>query len=417
MSSIPRPLEPASGAQDDHPHANRGLLGFATALGVLSAAGPLAIYLYLPALPEIARQLHASQSQVELSVTFYLVGLMAGQPLYGPLSDRFGRRLLLTIGLLIYVAGSVACALATTIDGLVVSRTLEGLGAGAAIAISAAVIRDVHTGHKAAQLMALRLLVVGISPIVAPLIGAALIATAAWSSIFWFATAVGGAGLAAVLLMPETRTPEARRATRLSKTLGVYWSLIVDGHFMGAALCVAMAQFVFTAYVSGSAYVFIQLNHTPPWAYSLIFGVNAISFIACAQLAPRLIRRMPTETLLRIASLGQAVAGAILLAAALLGQARVPILVPPLMVVTAGYGLVVGPATVLALRDHRTHAGTASALLSSMQWAASAAGSAAVAAFANGSAGPMTAAITAGGLAGFLVASGLHARRRRSEAA
>jgi DHA1 family bicyclomycin/chloramphenicol resistance-like MFS transporter len=415
MAFASRPQTPHS--SDDHASDEPPLLGFALALGVLSAAGPLAVYLYLPALPEMARQLHASQSQIELSVTSYLIGLMAGQPIYGPLSDRFGRRALLTLGLIIYIVGSVACALANGVPWLVASRVVEGLGAGAAIAISPAVIRDLYTGHKAAQLFAQRLLVVGISPIVAPLLGAALIAALPWASIFWFATAVGVAGLLAVLLMPETRSPEARAATRLSRAFAIYRDLLGDKHFMACALCVAMAQFVFTAYVSGSSFVFIKLNHTPPWAYSVIFAVNAISFIGCAQLAPHLIKKVASEVVLRFASMAQALAGAVMLVAALLNQATVPVLIVPLMVVTAGYGLVVGPGTVLAMRDHRQHAGIAAALLSFMQWAASAAGSAAVAAFANGTAGPMTGAVTFGGVVGFLVASGLRAHSLRARPA
>jgi DHA1 family bicyclomycin/chloramphenicol resistance-like MFS transporter len=391
---------PADEAGDVHPHASRSLLGFGLALGILSAAGPLAVYLYLPALPEIARQLHAGERAVELSVTWYLVGLMAGQPVYGPLSDRFGRRPLLLSGLAIYIAGSIACAAATTIGGLVASRAIEGLGAGAAIAISPAVIRDMHTGHKAAQLLALRLLVVGVSPIAAPLIGAALMAAAPWTSIFWFAAAVGAAGLVATLLMPETRLAEARRATRLGRVAATYGKLVADTQFMAASFSVAAAQFVFTAYVSASSFVFIKLNHVAPWAYSLIFAVNAVSFVACAQLAPRLIKRMPPARLVRAAAAGQAIAGLVLLAETMSGTASTPALMAPLIVITGCYGLIGGPGTVLALQDHKAQAGTAAALLSSMQWAASALGSAAVAGFANGTALPMAASITLGGLAG-----------------
>jgi DHA1 family bicyclomycin/chloramphenicol resistance-like MFS transporter len=378
------------------------MIRFAVVLGVMSACGPLAIDMYLPALPSIARDLHATQSQVESSMMSFFLGLTLGQPIYGPLSDRFGRRPPLLFGLLLYTVASAICALAPNVMVLIVGRGLQGLGAGAAIAISAAVIRDRYTGHDAARLLALRILVLGASPIVAPMLGASLVSVAPWQSVFWFATAFGVLICGLLFLIPETRLMHARLETRLSRALHVYGRLLGDKRFMGPVLCTACIQFASTAYIAGSAFVFIHLNHTPPWLYGTIFATNAIGFIGCAQLAPRLMKRFPPERLLMTASCVQSATALIMFVLAATGHATVPALIAPLFLFLGCYGLMGGPAVVLALRDHGAVAGTASALLSFLQWGSAALGSGLVALLADGTARPMTEVMAGGSLLGLV---------------
>src|SRR6185312_13232792 len=234
---------------------DRNMARFALVLGALSAAGPMAIDMYLPALPTIARDLHATQGQAELSMTTFFLGLMLGQPFYGPLSDRFGRKPPLAGGMVLFVLASIACSLATTPSVLIAGRLLQGLGSGSAIAISAATIRDRYTGHQAARLLALRMMVLGLSPILAPVLGAGLISVVSWRFIFWFAAAYGLLASGLLLLIPETRDPAHRTTTQVAKVLGVYGRLVQDRTYFGAVAVIALMQLAFSAYIADSSFV------------------------------------------------------------------------------------------------------------------------------------------------------------------
>jgi DHA1 family bicyclomycin/chloramphenicol resistance-like MFS transporter len=384
---------------------------FALVLGALSAAGPLAIDMYLPALPGIARDLHASQSHAEMSLMSFFAGLTVGQLFYGPLSDRFGRRRPILAGLTLYIAASVACSLCRTVDVLIVARALQGLGAGAGLAIGAAIVRDLYTGHQAARLLATRVLVLGISPVLAPIMGASLIAVAPWRYIFWFAAAFGVLCVVLTFMIPETRPVHARADSRLSGAFGVYRRLLADRTYMGAVATAACMQGAFIAYIAGSSFVFITMLKVPPWGYSLIFAANAIGFIGCAQFTPQLMRRYRPEQLVLFAAVVESISALALLAAALTHHATLPVLLPPLFVFLVCYGLVGGPSTVLALRDHAAVAGAASALMSFLQMASATLGTALVAALANGSALPMIGVMCLGAWGGLVCARRAFHRR------
>ena len=377
---------------------------FALVLGALSAAGPMAIDMYLPALPMIARDLHATQGQAELSMTTFFLGLMLGQPFYGPLSDRFGRKPPLAAGMLLFVLSSVACSLATNAPVLIAGRFLQGLGSGSSIAISAATIRDRYTGHQAARLLALRVMVLGLSPILSPVLGAGLISVVSWRFIFWFAAAYGLLASILLLLIPETRDPAHRTVTHVSKVLGIWGRLVKDRTYMGAVSVVAFMQLAFSAYIADSSFVFIKIDHAPPGLYSAIYASNAIGFISLAQFAPNLMRRFKAERLIVAGSALQAVNAVVLFALAATGHVGVAVLLAPLFLFLGCIGLVGGPATVVALRDHGPVAGTAASLLSFLQWGSAALGSGLVAAMANGTALPMTAVMMCAALLGLLTA-------------
>jgi DHA1 family bicyclomycin/chloramphenicol resistance-like MFS transporter len=377
---------------------------FALVLGALSAAGPMAIDMYLPALPTIARDLHATQGQAELSMTTFFLGLMLGQPFYGPLSDRFGRKPPLVGGMMLFVLSSIACSLATDAPVLIVGRFLQGLGSGSAIAISAATIRDRYTGHQAARLLALRMMVLGLSPILAPVFGSEIIRVVSWRFIFWFAAAYGLLASALLLLIPETRDPAHRTVTHVSKVLGVYGRLLKDRTFLGAVVVIAFMQLAFSAYIADSSFVFINIDHTPPRLYSWIYASNAIGFISLAQFAPNLMRRFKAERLIVAGSALQGVNAVILFALAATGHVGVAMLIAPLFLFLASFGLVGGPATVTALHNHGPVAGTASSLLSLLQWGSAALGSGLVAVMANGTAMPMTTVMMGAAVLGLLAA-------------
>jgi DHA1 family bicyclomycin/chloramphenicol resistance-like MFS transporter len=364
----------------------------------------MAIDMYLPALPMIARDLHATQGQAELSMTTFFLGLMLGQPFYGPLSDRVGRKPPLVGGMLLFVLASLACSLATNAPALIVGRFLQGLGSGASIAISAATIRDRYTGHQAARLLAMRVMVLGLSPILAPVLGAGLISVVSWRFIFWFGAAYGLLASALLLLIPETRDPAHRTTTHVAKVLGIWGRLLKDRTYIGAVAVVAFMQLAFSAYIADSSFVFITIDHTPPWLYSAIYASNAIGFVSLAQFAPNLMKRFKAERLIVAGSALQAINAAVMFALAVTGHVGVAVLLAPLFLFLASFGLVGGPATVTALHNHGPVAGTASSLLSLLQWGSAALGSGLVAAMANGTALPMTAVMMGAAVLGLLTA-------------
>ena len=265
-------------------------------------------------------------------------------------------------------------------------------------------MRDLYTGAKAARLLALRVLVLGASPILAPVMGAALITVAPWRTIFWFAAGFGVLCVALTFMIPETRPVQAREGSRLSGAFGVYRRLLKDRTFMGAVTAYACMQGGFIAYIAGSSFVFITMLGVAPWTYSVMFTINAVGFIGFAQLAPTLMRRFRPQQIVLVSATLQCLAAAVLLGATLSHHLSLPLLMPPLMVFTACYGLVGGPSTVLALRDHGPVAGTAAALMSFLQTGASTLGSGLIGLLANGTALPMTGLMMLGAGCGLLAA-------------
>ena len=384
---------------------------FALVIGSVSALGPIAIDMYLPGLPALARELHAGPGQAELTVTSYFVGSTFGQLFYGPLSDRVGRRAPMLIGLALFILSGLACSFAPNLQTLILARLFQGLGSAAAQVIGSAVIRDLYTGYEAARLQASRMLVIAVSPILAPIIGAAVIAAGSWRWIFWISAGLGVMGFLMILtLLPETRGPEARRETRLGASFAVYKRLGVDGDFLLLAMIGGLMQGAFLAYLAGSSFVFITLNHAPPALYSLMFAINAGGFIGLAQFTPQLMRRFGAERLI-VTGTGMMTAGAGLMTlAALTGHATIVFLAPPLFFGVTGVGLVFGPAVILALREHGAIAGAASSMIGFLQGALGASGTALVAIFANGTAAPMAGVMAVFALIAF-GAAGLVLRR------
>ena len=206
----------------------------AVVLGLLSAIGPFAIDMYLPALPTIGRTLQATPGAVQASLMAFFVALGVGQVFYGPLSDMLGRKAPLYFGVGLFGIGSIGCALAPDIETLVALRFVQGLGACVGMVVPRAVVRDLHTGAEATRLMAMLMLVFSVSPILAPLVGSLLIDVAGWRSVFWAVTAIAVLLLALLATaLPETRLPEERVKSTLRSALAAYALLLRDRHFLG----------------------------------------------------------------------------------------------------------------------------------------------------------------------------------------
>ena len=370
-------------------------------LGLLSAIGPFAIDMYLPALPEIGASLGAEVGAVQWSLTAFFLALGVGQLFYGPVSDMVGRKLPLSVGLSLFTLASVGCALATDIQTLVLLRFLQGLGAAAGMAIPRAVVRDLHTGTEAARLMSLLMLVFSVSPLLAPLAGSGVIALAGWRGVFWVVAMAAVAGLVLVAKgLSETRPPSERLESSLGSALAGYALLLRDRHYLGLVFIGGCSMAGFFVYLASSPFVLINHYGLTPVQYSLAFSVNAAAFFVAAQFTARLGRRFGMVPTVKAAVTAAGAVMLALLAYYLLGGDRLAVLLGLYFVASALMGLVIPTTSVLALEEHGAIAGTASALLGTLQMLVGAAAMGVVGLFANGKPLPMVVGMATGAFMG-----------------
>ena len=366
-------------------------------LGLLSAIGPFAIDMYLPALPAIGNSLGAGIGAVQWSLTAFFLSLGVGQLLYGPVSDMLGRRPPLVFGLVVFSLASVGCALASNIETLVALRFVQGLGAAAGMAIPRAVVRDLHTGTEAARLMSLLMLVFSVSPILAPLVGSAVIAVAGWRGVFWSVLLAALAGLVLVrAALDETRPPAERVESSLGSALRAYGLLLRDRHYLGLVFIGGCAMAGFFVYLAGSPFVLINHYGLTPTMYSLAFSLNAAAFIGSSQFTAALGERFGLVRVVKFAASAAGVVMALMLGYYLAGEDRLGVLIALYFVASACMGLVIPTTSVLALEQHGAIAGTASALLGTLQMLTGAAAMGVVGLFANGHPLPMVVGMACG---------------------
>ncbi len=370
-------------------------------LGLLSAIGPFAIDMYLPALPAIGQSLGAEVGAVQWSLTAFFLALGCGQLLYGPISDMLGRKPPLYFGLGLFTLASVGCALATDIETLVALRFVQGLGAAAGMAIPRAVVRDLHTGNEAARLMSLLMLVFSVSPILAPLVGSGVIAVSGWRGVFWVVALAAVAGLALVYgMLNETRPAHDRVESSLGSALRAYGVLLRDTHYLGLVFIGGCSMAGFFVYLASSPFVLINHYGLTPTQYSLAFSFNAIAFIGASQLTATLGARLGLVRVVKAAASASGVVMLALLGYYLTGGDRLEVLIALYFVASAFMGLVIPTTSVLALEEHGAIAGTASALLGTLQMLSGAAAMGMVGRFANGEPLPMVIGMATGALIG-----------------
>lgn len=376
-------------------------LKMALILGLLSAIGPFAIDMYLPALPAIGSSLGADVGAVQFSLTAFFLSLGVGQLLYGPVSDMVGRKPPLYFGLGLFTLASIGCALATDIQTLVALRFLQGLGAAAGMAIPRAVVRDLHTGTEAARLMSLLMLVFSVSPILAPLAGSGVIALTGWRGVFWAVTLASLIGLVLVYgALQETRSEAERVESSLGSALRAYGLLLRDWHYLGLVGIGATAMAGFFVYLAGSPFVLINHYGLTPTQYSLAFSFNAIAFIGASQFTGLLGHRFGLVRLVKAAATASGLTMTAMLVYYLAGGDQLAVLIALYFVASAFMGLVIPTTSVLALEQHGAIAGTASALLGTLQMLGGAAAMGIVSLFATGKPLPMVVGMATGALIG-----------------
>ncbi|MEU0533756.1 multidrug effflux MFS transporter [Amycolatopsis tolypomycina] len=376
--------------------SRRTQLKFVLVLGGLTAFGPLSIDMYLPALPRMAADLHAPDSTVQLTLSAFIVGLALGQLVLGPLSDALGRRGPLLAGLVLYVVGSVLCALSPDAWLLIAARFVQSLGAAAGIVIARATVRDLFSGTAMTKFFSTLMLVSGLAPILAPLIGGQLLNWTSWRGVFVVLTAFGALLLAVVVFfLPEPSL--ARSPLRLGRVMRTYGRLVLDRSFAGYALASGLLFASMFAYISASSFALQGVYGLSPQAYSVVFGVNGVGIVLAGQLNGRLVGRVRERVLLLSGLLLGVLGGAFVLVSALL-RAPLVLLLVPLFLLVSSIGLVMPNASSLALASHARSAGAASALLGVLQFVVGA-----VATPLVGLGGPGTAVPMAATMAGFAV--------------
>ncbi len=346
----------------------RPTTGTVVVLGLLSTFGPISLDLYLPSLPELADDLDASASASQLTITFCLLGLAVGQLVAGPLSDRYGRRRPLIVGLVLYLVTSLACAFAPSIEVLLGLRLLQGLAGAAGLVISRAVARDLYSGRALVVFFARLMLVSGLAPVIAPVLGGQLARVMDWRGIFGVLAAFGVVLLVAgVTGVPETLPPERRSARGLRATMRGFAGLARDRLFVGTALTSGLASASMFAYIAGATFVLQRIYGLSAQGFSIVFGVNSIGILVMSQVGRRLVRRHAPARVLALGLTGNMI-GSTGVAVSVLAGLGLPALVGSLFVMVSSLGLVFPNAMAIALADHGEQAGTASSLLGLLQY-------------------------------------------------
>lgn len=335
----------------------------AVVLGLLTIFGPISMDLYLPVLPALTAELQSTTSVAQLTITACLLGLAIGQLVAGPLSDRFGRRTPLLIGVVAYTVTSVLCALSPTIETLVLARFVQGLAGAVGIVIAQAAGRDVYSGGKLIRYYGRLTVLGGLAAIIGPVIGGQLATFTDWRGVFLFLAGVGVAILVASLVVFRETLPKDHRITGgLSHTLNDFRRLLADRMFVGAVLITGFTYSAIFAYLSGATYILQGMYGLSPQEYSLAFGLNSLGFVIFGFIAGRLAEHWSERGTLAL-GLAMALAGALgLLATALLNLPLTAIILS-LLTMVSGVAVTSPPATSLALKDYPDIAGTASSLL------------------------------------------------------
>lgn len=382
----------------------RRFLGIAIVLGLITAVGPFAIDMYLPALPSMGKTLGASTGAVQMSLMAYFIVIGICQLFYGPLSDIVGRKLPIYGGLIIFTVGSIGCALAPSIEILIGFRVIQAFGACAGMVIPRAIVRDLYTGHDATRLMSLLMLTVSISPILAPLTGSFVIAAFGWRGVFAVLTIAAVLALIlAVTQLKETREDHHRADSTWRGAFSAYGLLLRDGEFIGLVLVGALGVASFFVYLGSASFVLINHYGLTPKLFSLCFALNAASFFGFSQLTGMLTQRYGLPPVVRLAAAGFALAMVVLALVFAMGVDNLFALMAPLFIGYGFLGLVIPTTAVLALEHHGAIAGTASALMGALQMIIGSAVMALAGLFANGLPQPMVYGIAACAVAAFLV--------------
>ncbi len=368
-------------------------------LGVLTAVGPLSTDMYLPAFPAIEAGLGGRHGSAQITLATWFIGLAIGQITQGALADRFGRRGPLIAGTALYCVANAGCALAPDLITLSVMRFLAAVGGSASMVIPRAIVRDLADGHAAARLMSKLMLVMGVAPILAPSLGSAVLGFASWHAIFWVTTLYGAVCCGLVWrFLPDTLAPERRVRMGVGAMLPRFAAVLRDRIFLAYAPMGGFGMFGMFAYVGGSPPVLIQHFGLGPTRYGMVFGLSAGMFILGSQINPRILQRFGAARVIRAGVMVYLAATLLLLTCALTGFGGVAGVVGPVAMAMGSMGFVMPNSAVGALSRHAAQAGSASALMGTLQFCLAALSGLLVGILSDGTPLPMAAMMVVGAI-------------------
>lgn len=372
----------------------RTYITYVVVLGLLTTIGPFSIDMYLPGFDDIARSLHTSPATVTLSLSSYFIGIAVGQLIYGPLLDRYGRRRPLYVGLAVYIIATLVCMRAENIDTLIALRFIQAVGSCAAQVAAMAMVRDLFGAKESARVFSLLLLVIGLSPMIAPTVGGYVVVAYGWRTVFLILMilAVIITGLT-IALLPESYPPDKTFSLRPGPIMRNFFSVLRIRQFVIYILVEAFAFAGLFAYVSGSPILFMNIFHVDKRTYGWIFAFLSVAFIGLSQFNALLLKRYPSEKIIRVALTGQVIVSALFFAGTAAGWYGLGWTIFFLFLFLFFMGFTYPNAAALALAPFDKNAGTASSLLGVLQMGIGGLASIAVGAFANGTALPMVAVI------------------------
>ena len=373
-------------------------------LGLLSAIGPFSIDMYLPGFPAIAANLHTSVDYVAYSLSSFFIGICTGQLLCGPLLDRFGRKKPLCIGLILYILASLGCSLSKSVEALIALRFLQALGGCVGMVAPNAIVRDVFPVEENAKVFSLLILILGVSPILAPTVGSYIISAFSWPVIFVILAVVACLILSAVIFwLPETKKPDPTFSLRPKSILTGFANVLHQPQFTTYAFAGAIASAGLFAYLAGSPFVFMELYDVSEQQYGWIFAAIAAGLIGCSQLNNVILKKYNSAQIIRVVLFSQSVIGLAIITGTALGLLGLYSTVFLMFLFLSCQGFTFPNSAALALAPFTKGAGSASALMGAFQMACGAIASALVGVFFNRTAVPMVAIMAACSIAGFII--------------
>nr|WP_278045715.1 multidrug effflux MFS transporter [Rhodocyclus gracilis] len=381
-------------------------------LSALMSFASISTDLYLPALPAMGESLHAETGSVELTISGYLVGFSIGQLFWGPIGDRYGRRLPITLGLLLFIIGSAGCALSNNVPTMIGWRMVQAVGACANVVLARAMVRDLYVGPQAARMLSVLMTVMAIAPLIGPSVGGLILHVATWHAIFWTLVGVGMATLWALTVLPETLPPERRNPQSITSAFLGYGRLLRQPRLLAYAGVGGSFYGGMFAYVAGTPVAYISHHHVSPQHYGLLFGLGIVGIMLANQINARLVRCFGIDRMIRFGAGLATCAGMITALNTWQDWGGLWGLVIPLFFFASATGFIVANAIVGAMDGYPEQAGAVSALIGATQYGTGILGSAAVGYFADGTPFPMGVSIALFGMGSLVFSCGLKPQRK-----
>jgi len=383
-------------------------------LGVLTSLmgfASISTDFYLPAMPEIGRSLNASSGSIELTISGFLIGFSLGQLLWGPIGDRYGRKISVALGLVLFILGSAGCAFAGDVTTMIACRILQALGACSAVVLGRAMVRDLYRGAKAAQMLSTLMTVMAVAPLIAPLVGGQILVLAGWQAIFLTLVVIGVVVLLALTTMPETLPVSRRNRESLSKAIGQYGRLVRDPKVRTYILTGGFFYLGTYAFIAGSPFAYITYFGVPSSLYGLLFGSGILAIMIFNVINSRLVVRLGVDRMMRWGTYIAAASSLILLLDTVTGFGGLWGVAVPLFFFCAGAGLITANSIGGAMADYPERAGSVSALAGAVHYGLGILGSGLVGFLADGTIVPLGIVVAVGGVGSMLCALAVPKRR------